>query len=438
MQEQQLYALWQALSHSGQWVSDGQHRLRVLQPGQLNLSSGPDFTAACFELDGVRISGDVEMHIHQNDWYRHEHHLDNFYRNVVLHVVSTPPPGRAEVYSEVSRRHIPSFYLDPQMLAGSYAGQRCRPPARGVALSALKQLALRRLKGKMRFYGQQLQIQPLEQVFYEAFLRVLGYPNNARPFQRLARRMPWPWLVEQSRLLPEAGFDFWYALYAGQAGFLRKTTNSTAAYPARLRLYYDGFRDRLPASALSEEQWQWGGVRGVNHPHFRLAGWVAFWLSSGRQPLQRVYRLFEQRLPFPQMWSLLRQVVRVPVFGYWARHHTLGGRGLRRPSRYFFGLARLAELLINLFLPLFCVLARQSGSVGFEAYLKNFYFWLPQVTSYQAVLRYFPWWKAYAERWPRQAVWQGFIQLYREFCELGNCAHCPLRHRPVDLQAEND
>jgi len=100
--------------------------------------------------------------------------------------------------------------------------------------------------------------------------------------------------------------------------------------------------------------------------------------------------------------------------------------------------ARLAELLINLFLPLFCVLARQSGSVGFEAYLKNFYFWLPQVTSYQAVLRYFPWWKAYAERWPRQAVWQGFIQLYREFCELGNCAHCPLRHRPVDLQAEND
>ncbi len=437
MQEYQLYTLWQALSHSRQWVTDGQHRLRVLQPGQLNLTSGPDFTAACFELDGVRISGDVEMHIRQNDWYRHEHHLDDFYRNVALHVVSTRPKGQAEVYSEVSQRFIPTFYLDPQKLKGGHAGQTCQLPARGMALSALKQLARRRLEEKIRFYRHQLQIQSIEQGFYEAFLRILGYPNNARPFQRLARRVSWAWLVEQSRFLPQAGFDFWYALYAGQAGFLRKPGGSDS-YPARLRLYYDGFRDRLPASALSEAQWQWSGVRGVNHAHFRLAGWVAFWLRSNRRPLQAVYALFEQRLPFRQLWLNLRQVVGVPVFGYWAHHFSLEGRDLRRPPRHFFGPARLAELVINLFVPLFCVQARQSGSTGFEAYLKNFYFWLPQVTPYDALTRYFPWWKAYARHWPRQALWQGFIQLYREFCQLNNCAHCPLRHRPVDLQAEND
>jgi hypothetical protein len=60
--------------------------VRILDPGTHNHSDGPDFLNARIALDDILFYGHVELHLEEEDWYRHGHHTDPNYNNVVLHV----------------------------------------------------------------------------------------------------------------------------------------------------------------------------------------------------------------------------------------------------------------------------------------------------------------------------------------------------------------
>lgn len=60
----------------------------VKHPGKHNTShSGPDFKEACVQFDNLEFHGAIEIHVNGSDWYKHKHHQDEAYNNVVLHVV---------------------------------------------------------------------------------------------------------------------------------------------------------------------------------------------------------------------------------------------------------------------------------------------------------------------------------------------------------------
>lgn len=60
----------------------------VKHPGTHNTShSGPDFKEACVQFDNLEFHGAIEIHVNGSDWYKHKHHEDEAYNNVVLHVV---------------------------------------------------------------------------------------------------------------------------------------------------------------------------------------------------------------------------------------------------------------------------------------------------------------------------------------------------------------
>ena len=429
MQENQLYALWQALGRSGQWVHDGRHTLRVIDPGTLNLSFGPDFTGSRFDLDGTRIYGDVEMHLKQVDWYRHQHHLNPFYQNVALHVVLAPSEEPAQVLSRISQRSIPSFFLDantlPQM--ARHPALQCRPQTiLPGAKKILQELALKRFQAKVRALFQQLETVSLAQLFYESFLRTLGYPGNAAPFQLLAQRLPVAWLERQTAS-PFTSFRRLYALYAGQAGFL--SLSPPDDYTHQLKTLYEEQRAMLPSEGLLSAMWRFSGVRAVNHPHFRLAAWVALLQKAKDLPFEGMYGLFAARQPYQKLLQQLTAYFQIPVTGYWQTHYRLSAKAVRKGPKFYFGRARLFELLINTLIPVMAVRALQSQSEGFLSYLQNFYLWLPSVTPYRSLSCYFSWWEAYHKLWSAQAFWQSILQLDDEFCRAGACAQCPLRHK---------
>ncbi len=66
--------------------------IRVIDPGELNTTDGPDFKNAVIEIDGVKWHGSVEMHIGSKSWYSHGHHHDKNFNSVVLHVVVEEDP----------------------------------------------------------------------------------------------------------------------------------------------------------------------------------------------------------------------------------------------------------------------------------------------------------------------------------------------------------
>ena len=62
--------------------------ITIKHPGKHNVShSGPDFKEACVQFDNLEFHGAIEIHVNGSDWYKHKHHQDDAYNNVVLHVV---------------------------------------------------------------------------------------------------------------------------------------------------------------------------------------------------------------------------------------------------------------------------------------------------------------------------------------------------------------
>ncbi|HIP31461.1 MAG TPA: DUF2851 family protein [Crocinitomicaceae bacterium] len=67
---------------------ENKNKVDVLDFGEYNENnSGPDFKFGAIKLDDIRFHGHIEMHVRSSDWYRHKHHVDVNYNNVILHVV---------------------------------------------------------------------------------------------------------------------------------------------------------------------------------------------------------------------------------------------------------------------------------------------------------------------------------------------------------------
>ncbi len=103
--------------------------LLIIYPGEFSSNNGPDFQNACIKLNNKLLKGDVEFHLKAVDWFKHNHHLDPEYNNVVLHIVKNPDtklrivnskdkrvntlilPENININKKGSRHRFPCFYL---------------------------------------------------------------------------------------------------------------------------------------------------------------------------------------------------------------------------------------------------------------------------------------------------------------------------------------
>ena len=89
MKEDYLHFIWKnkRIPVNEMKLTDGR-LLTIINVGTYNENlGGPDFNFGSIKLDGVQLYGQIEMHVKSSDWYRHMHHKDRSYDNVILHVV---------------------------------------------------------------------------------------------------------------------------------------------------------------------------------------------------------------------------------------------------------------------------------------------------------------------------------------------------------------
>jgi len=88
MQESLLHYIWRFQKFSKRPLCSLEGKeIKLIHSGNPNPRGGPDFVAAQLYFDGLLWNGPVEVHLLASDWYRHGHHLDPQYDNVILHVV---------------------------------------------------------------------------------------------------------------------------------------------------------------------------------------------------------------------------------------------------------------------------------------------------------------------------------------------------------------
>lgn len=197
---------------TGALLDDGR-RLEVLHPGKLNLLGGPDFKGARLRFDGVERIGDVELHLHAEDWVAHGHAADPAYAGVILHVVLFPSRpdwvtvGR-EGQSIPSLTVLPLLHHDLEEYAADEAVEVLanRPLARACEelgrlsqpelLAVLRRGAQQRWRQKLHFARVRLRRLGWTAACHHAALEILGYRFNRAPMLRIAGRLP---LAEWSR-----------------------------------------------------------------------------------------------------------------------------------------------------------------------------------------------------------------------------------------------
>lgn len=189
-------------------TADGR-AVRVLHPGRWNQLGGPDFKQARLRIGGESVTGDVEVHLHAEDWARHRHAADPAYDGVALHVVLFPGNANAPAASRgAGGREIPVAALLPLLwhdleeYAADAAVERLarHPMARArEELLAMREDELRAELGRLaserwarKVYFAKLRVARLgwEAACHHAALEILGYRANRAPMLAIATEWP--------------------------------------------------------------------------------------------------------------------------------------------------------------------------------------------------------------------------------------------------------
>ncbi len=205
--EKLLQQLWhrREFQTRGAVTADGR-AIEVLHPGKWNQLGGPDFLGARLRVGGVRLNGDVELHLREPDWAAHGHAKDPAYDQVVLHVVLFPTKER--MTRGANGREIPILALLPLLFHGleEYAAEAAieqlanRPSVQIMQrlgalprpqLSALLQAHARsRWEQKVRFAGTRIERLGWDAACHQTAMEILGYRFNRVPMLRLAAARP--------------------------------------------------------------------------------------------------------------------------------------------------------------------------------------------------------------------------------------------------------
>ncbi|MDA1044798.1 MAG: DUF2851 family protein [Verrucomicrobia bacterium] len=264
----------------------------VLNAGRWNLEAGPDFIEARLAIGSDRriVSGDVEIHIHAQDWANHGHASDPRYQNVVAHItfwpgrVSSPslPTGAVQISLRDALHKMPDFYFAAiDTAAYPYNApsplQDALPREWHHASVDEKRALLRsageaRLEQKVRGIRLNIDTHGEDQAFWFSLMTALGYKNNRIGFRKLARNLP---LTELNDARGASATDV-FAILLGVSGLAPATLDPrwSATTKTYIRSLWDIWwknRHRFESRIMPGDLWQLSGMRPQNLPVRRIA-----------------------------------------------------------------------------------------------------------------------------------------------------------------------
>lgn len=176
--------------------------IKIINTGEQNFHSGPDFFNANLKINDILWTGNVEIHIKTSDWLKHKHQNDTAYNNVILHVVfendmdlkmNNGQPMATLVLKNSVDQILYENYL---RLVKSPAKIACAIQVKEIPaikmISWLSKVVVERLERKVSELKIELEqnSNDWEELFYRHLAKQFGMKINADPFQWLAAALP--------------------------------------------------------------------------------------------------------------------------------------------------------------------------------------------------------------------------------------------------------
>lgn len=274
MPEILLHYIWERClwADFAQQTTDGRP-LGIISVGSHNRDAGPDYSHARVRIGDREWAGNIEIHVRSSDWYRHRHHLDPAYDNVILHVVRD---ADKEVFNSKGEP-IPQCALqypgDRDYLSGLLA-DAMRMDSAGQRIGCAQQLlddpqlltdGWRRLLLRKRLDCKRASINRLleitegswEHAFYISLARNFGFHTNSVPFEELAIATP----LSAIRKHRDSLFQV-TAMLLGQSGLPIRDE--------QMAREYDFLRTKFSLTPIDGSLWKLGRIRPQNSPERRI------------------------------------------------------------------------------------------------------------------------------------------------------------------------
>ncbi len=476
--EKPLYELWEKQEFNDKLYSVDRHEIEVLFPGELNNdSSGPDFKNAKIRIDNIIFVGDVEIDVDYSGWKQHGHNINNHYNHVILHVVLNNKHNHPYVYSKGGRKiptlslrnYISSDYLnaiknqelsEPKFKSRLKCNGKAKEVDYFIREKFVAELGMERFKKKMnRLFHRLLELKYLdenligepkinyqippeygkqvfsredfskkelwEELFYEFLFEALGYTKNKNSMKQLAE-------LANLRFLKKVGKEGDYllklqAVLFRVSGIFETVTETeekeTAEYQQLLEEHWKELNGLYDSEYLTETDWQFFKMRPQNFPTVRIAAGSFFVKQIIEENLvPSLINLFGSDLSMNEIMKRLRSYFVVKSFGFWKNHFTFYKKA-KTELRYFVGLSRADEIIVNVVLPFLALYFKLFGLNEHLRKVLKVYNLYSQKSEYSLV-------EEIAEiiglenLIHRTVFVQGMLDLYRSYCSKNKCLEC--------------
>lgn len=423
--------------------------VKVIHPGDIETSCGPDFRQAVVCLDNSQpITGDIEVHLRSSEWQGHKHHRDPAYNSVILHVVLwddtralTPleSGGSAPVVELAGLLPGSIEEVYQQLLSPWTAEEPCHRASKllgaDTVAGLLEAAGDERFRLKASAMQEDFASRGAQQALYEAVMGALGYSRNKQAFIKLAHSLPLGLLTglvtdePQATRLPRL-----QALLLGSAGLLGGecshhmcSKSITGEWDTLKELWAEAGLEL----AMARREWRLSGIRPSNSPLRRIAAashLIHRYLASGW-----VTPVLESVLSAPVSHRGLKDIEKgflVPVDTSDAGHRNFGEKLWPMPPALL-GPGRAAEIVVNVVLPFCFARARTTHQHDLEKKALALYRSHPGNGKNGIIKQMLQriWQTEPTQVADAAARQQGLIHLYLNFCRERKCNLCPLGSR---------
>lgn len=414
MPEEFLYFLWMSrLFHQSQLTSCGGERIRIISVGFQNFLSGPDFTQCKVQINNLTWIGQVEMHVNASDWYKHNHHHDPAYSNVILHVVWNYDQDVLDLNNNI----IPVLELKGRVSHTTLARFK-------QLQSNLNPIPCHDLIGnvediKVSIWLDRLLVNRLErkivevkkiwencqydwnQTLFVLVARALGFKFNQEPMEMLANQLSYTTLIRKvnSRKSIEA-------ILFGVSGLLHAPFQNP--YINELREEFSYYQKMLHLSTQKMAMWKFGGLRPSNFPTIRISQLADF---------------VQKRVSMSEILDGVNTIKFLKLFEleaskYWEEHYTFSTKSNKKSPKKL-GVNGTNVLMINAIAPLLFLFGEQSKKP--ENRDQAIGILEKMAPEFNGIIKK---WKKIGVTPSSAAQSQSLIELYQIFCLSKKCLTC--------------
>lgn len=424
MKEEFLHYLWKySLYYTDRLKDSDDNLIEIINPGEYNRDSGPDFFNARLRIAGTEWAGNVEIHTKASHFEAHGHNKDHAFDNVILHIVADYDKRVRNARGEevlTAQIEFDNSLLDKYIdLINNPFIIACQAETgkidRFFIRHWLNSLVVERLQEKSEslmeiFSGTG---NDWEETFYIYLSRYFGFRVNTEPFEMLAGSLPFKIIRKHT----DNRFQI-EALLFGTAGMLDEGLFRNAIsdnYFKDLLREYKVLSVKYSLSTIHGWLWKFSKLRPVNFPTIRISQLAAMLSVSGG--------LFSKVIETKDI-KALRKYFEVAASEYWDDHYIFGKRS--RKIRKSTGTVATDILLINAVIPVLFIYGRSHDNIEICERAVSF---LDEIRTEENTI-ISDWKKAGVEAGTAFDS-QGLIHLRNNYCKKRRCLDCRIGSRLI-------